>query len=63
MAEITAPELSVICDAVVRLTELRQNECKHLTVENVAPEIMRNLLQELAAYKSGYTEVVIESGG
>lgn len=37
-------ELKVIADLTVRLTQLRQNECKHLAVENVGPEIWRNLL-------------------
>lgn len=37
-------ELKLICDAVVKLTELRQNECKHLLIENFAPECLENLL-------------------
>jgi len=37
-------ELKVICDTVVELTKLRQNECKHLCIENFAPECLRKLL-------------------
>lgn len=44
---VTADELRAICDATVRLTELRQRGCAHLCVENVAPEIMRKLLLTL----------------
>jgi len=41
-------EFRVLCDLTLELTRLRQNECKHLCVENVAPEILHNLLR--AAY-------------
>ena len=44
---VTVNELRVICDATVRLTEIRQRGCAHLCVENIAPEIMRKLLLEL----------------
>lgn len=37
-------ELKVIADLTVRLVQLRQNECKHLAIENIGPEIWRNLL-------------------
>jgi hypothetical protein len=37
-------ELKVIADLTVRLVQLRQNECKHLCIENIGPEIWRNLL-------------------
>ena len=42
--EIKADELKVIADMTVKLTELRQNECKHLCIENVAPDIFEKLL-------------------
>jgi hypothetical protein len=37
-------ELRVIADLTVELVRLRQNECKNLAVENIGPEIWRNLL-------------------
>lgn len=40
-------QLKVIAGMTVKLTELRQNECKHLCVENIAPEIFGNLIKEL----------------
>lgn len=43
----TCDELREICELTVRLVELRQNECKHLSVENVAPEIFHKLLSSL----------------
>lgn len=51
--EITTEELHEICELTVKLTALRQNECKHLSVENVAPEIFRSLLISLNDLKSG----------
>ena len=50
---IELEELKAICDLTCKLTELRQNECKHLSVENVAPEIFAKLLGELSTVKSG----------
>ena len=34
-----------VCDLAFRLTELRQNECKSLCVENVSQEILEKLLE------------------
>ena len=39
-------ELKVIAAMTIKLTELRQNECKHLCIENAAPEIFVKLLRE-----------------
>lgn len=39
-------ELKEICDLVVRLTELRQEKCKYLCIENFAPELLGKLLTE-----------------
>ena len=50
---ITVEELKVICDATVRLVEIRQRGCAHLCVENIAPEIMHKLLTRLRMHKSG----------
>lgn len=43
---ITIEQLREIADLTVRLTELRQNECKHLSIENFSPEIFGMLLRE-----------------
>jgi len=45
-------EFRIICDTTVKLTQLRQNECKHLCIENIAPEIMGKLIAELQASKA-----------
>lgn len=50
---VTPDELRTICDATVRLTEIRQRGCAHLCVENVAPEIMLKLLLTLRFHKEG----------
>lgn len=43
-------EFRALCDLTLELTRLRQNECKHLCVENVAPEILNNLLRAAYAF-------------
>ena len=50
---MTIEELHEVCELTVKLTTLRQNECKHLCIENIAPEIFRKLLGELHIHKSG----------
>lgn len=52
MREITIGELREICILTCDLVELRQNECKHLCIENVAHEIFGNLLRELRKAKN-----------
>jgi len=42
---IPIEEFKALCDLTLELTRLRQNECKHLSVENIGPEIMHNLLR------------------
>ena len=37
-------QLREICAVTVELTRLRQNECKHLCIENFAPELLGKLL-------------------
>lgn len=37
-------ELRVLADLAVELVKLRQNECKHLCIENIGPEIWGKLL-------------------
>ncbi len=41
---MNADELRVLCDAVVRLTELRLKECGHLCIENFAPELLAKMI-------------------
>lgn len=50
--KISTEEFQTICDMTVRLTEIRQRGCAHLHVENLAPEIMRKLMNELARFKA-----------
>lgn len=59
-------EFKALCKMTVDLTELRQNECKHLCIENFAPELLAKLIFEyVAATKvnhegSGYIHDVIK---
>ena len=39
-------ELRELCTLTVELTRLRQNECKHLCIENFAPELLGKLIRE-----------------
>lgn len=39
-------ELRELCRLTVELTRLRQNECKHLCIENFAPELLGKLIRE-----------------
>jgi hypothetical protein len=39
-----AEVLRLILGSIADLTKLRQNECKHLAIENFAPELLRNML-------------------
>lgn len=50
---VSCDELREICELTIKLTELRQNECKHLCVENFATELFSRLLQELSMNKQG----------
>jgi hypothetical protein len=50
---ISCEELQVVSDLTVQLVELRRKECKHLSVEHVAPDIFNRLLSALAASKQG----------
>lgn len=44
---MTDTQLREICLLVVELTRLRQEECKHLSVENFAPDLFRELVAAL----------------
>jgi hypothetical protein len=39
-------ELRELCALTVELTRMRQNECKHLCIENFAPELLGKLIRE-----------------
>ena len=41
---VSEPILRVLCETTVALAEIRQRGCNHLSVENFAPECLRNLL-------------------
>lgn len=43
---MTTEDLRELCAVTVELTRLRQNECKHLAIENFAPELLGKLLRE-----------------
>lgn len=51
---VTVEELRELCELTIQLTKLRQNECKHLCIENIAPDILRKLLDELRNHKRGF---------
>lgn len=50
---VSCDELEIVSDLVVRLTEQRQNECKHLAIENFSTELFARLLHELTMHKKG----------
>lgn len=55
-------ELEIISQLTIALTRLRQDECKHLAVENVGPEIFLALVDGL--YSRGqYKNVRWENAG
>jgi hypothetical protein len=45
---MTPEELSHICQLTFELVRLRQNECKHLCIENTAADIFGRLLNAYA---------------
>lgn len=40
-------ELEVICSLTVQLTRMRQDECKHVAIENFSPELFEKLVDAL----------------
>ena len=54
---IDIEELREICELTYHLTELRQKECKHLAIENFAPDMFFKLLTLLDLYKKGELQV------
>lgn len=61
MSELTKEELHEICDLTFKLIELRQNECKHLSIENAAPEMFSLLLGSLKMHKDGLIKLPASS--
>lgn len=51
---VTVDELRELCKLTIQLTKLWQNECKHLCIENIAPDILRKLLSEIRNHKRGF---------
>jgi hypothetical protein len=39
-------ELRELCALTIELTRMRQAECKHLCIENFAPELLGKLIRE-----------------
>lgn len=42
---LDAEALQIICTLTYKLIELRQNECRHLCIENTAPELFQGMLR------------------
>lgn len=55
-----AEVLRVILASVTDLTKLRQDECKHLAIENFSPELFRNMLR---AYYADLGVTITSDGG
>lgn len=53
MVNLTNHQFSEVCKLTLELTKLRQNEVKHLAVENAAPEILSKLLEVFEVSVSG----------
>jgi len=41
---MTDEQLRILADLVVKLTELRLQDCRHLCIENYAPELLAKLV-------------------
>lgn len=50
---LSRDELECCVELTERLVRLRQNECKHLCVENVGPDVFRKLIE--ACYGPPYS--------
>jgi hypothetical protein len=55
---ISTDELKLILDATIELTKLKQGVCKHVAIENAAPEIFRNLIDAYSEHLSGKSYLV-----
>ena len=51
--QISISEIEAIGKLTIELTKLRQNECKHLCIENFAPGCFHALLTRLVAVQQG----------
>lgn len=54
---LSTEELKTIAAMTVKLTEIRQRGCPHLSVEEVAPQIMKNLIRMLFNEKNGISDL------
>jgi hypothetical protein len=65
MNAMSIEELRELCALTVELTRLRQNECKHLAIENFAPELLGKLLAErhTADEREAFVAGFISAGG
>ena len=48
---ISCDDLKEVCALTVELTRLRQNECKHLCIDEFAPKVFYGSLKKLAMVK------------
>ena len=51
--EISTEELQQLTDLTVRLIQLRQDQCKHLSIEDIGPHVFHRLLSRYVALKNG----------
>ncbi len=49
---MTTDELRELCALTVELVKLRQSECKHLCIENMAPGLLHKLIVAHQAAKN-----------
>ena len=49
-------ELKIICDTVVKLTEVKIQKVEHLCVENFAADCFAKLLGEYSMHKKGFVK-------
>lgn len=50
---MTVNDIESICKLTVELTRLRQAECKHLCIENFAPQLFGKLIREFSDAEHG----------
>ena len=58
---VSLDELRLVSDLTIDLTRLRQEHCKHLCIENYAPELFHKLLTRMTMHKQGV--LIMDEGG
>jgi len=58
MSDFKEYELRLLFDLTLKLTKLRQEECKHLCIENAAPEILLGLIQMIKPIKGLFMHLI-----